>query len=93
MSFEHLRVIFGRAKAFAICVELPGLGALSVFRRDQQQALRFRPGAKGRADGIGFLQRRGALDLLQQVLCVAVEMIAARPWLRLRANGSARRDA
>jgi hypothetical protein len=38
--------------------------------------LGFRPGAKGVAGGIGLLQRRGVLNLLQQILRVAVEVIA-----------------
>ena len=54
------------------------LGALSVFRRDQEQALGFRPGAKGVAGGIGLLQRRGVLNLLQQILRIAVEGIRRR---------------
>src|SRR5260370_20445974 len=52
------------------------LGVLAIFRGDQQQALRFGPGAKGLAGGRGLLQRGGTLDLMQDVLCLAVELIA-----------------
>src|SRR5258708_36792540 len=52
------------------------LGVLAIFRGDQQQALRFGPGAKGLAGGLGLLQRGGTLDLMQDVLCLAGELIA-----------------
>src|SRR5262249_54332468 len=52
------------------------LGARVVLRRDQQQAFRFGPGAKGLAGGVGRFRRQSAFDPMQQFLRLAIEMIA-----------------
>jgi len=52
------------------------LGALPILRRDQQQAFRFCPGAKGLSGGLRLFQRGGTFDLVQYVLRFAIELIA-----------------